>query len=165
MSKSDLFEDTLENAARIPDGFTSPDDDWAPFLFLEGGENTIVALGGYMDNDDNKDILCEVVLPMIIASAKATKAVLVVSVWSSATSSKVLNLGEGYMPPSTLSDREELVMVTEYTREGVTRIAQAPIIRSETEVPRLGEWEVRDDVKPGSQGRFIEPIVAALKAV
>lgn len=162
----DLFEYVATSAQKMPDSvFTEPDDDWTPVMFLEGKQGTtVIPLHEYMNDDLSKNLLADVLLPMAIADFKATTAVMVVSTWISKTSSDLLNETGEYIRPSQQPDREELVYIMEFTREGVQRQAHAEILRSETEVPRLGEWVDVTNVE-SVEGRFAPPIVKALKGV
>lgn len=161
----DLFEFVAMSARLMPKSvFTEPDDDWTPVAFLDGPQGrTTMPLVQFMGDEMSKDILCESILPSVIKQFEATTVVMVISTWISTASSKLLTDTGKYVPPSMQADREERVMISEYTREGVTRQTWAPIIRSETEVPQLGEWSDMDAVGVG--GRFVTPIVKALKGV
>lgn len=164
--KLDLFEHVAALAASMPDNvFTDPDDDWTPVLFMEGPQGgTMMALEPYMTDEIHKDMLASVVIPAAIDQFKPTVVVMIVSAWTSKTSGDLLRDTGEYFPPSEQADRKEQVVVIEYTREGVTRQAFAQIKRFADKVPRLGEWE---DMPPAKavDGRFITPIVQALKGV
>lgn len=163
----DLFESAAHIASSIPDNvFTSPDDDWLPVLMLEAqnGDTVTVPIHDFMDDEFKKDMLAEILMPAVIADVKATKAVMVFSAWTSKIAAESVRDGSGdYLPPSQQPDREEYVVIIEYTRDGVTRQAWGKIMRSETEIPRLGEWEELPVDR--FEGRFVDPIVKALKGV
>ena len=162
----DLFEAVAASAQAMPkDVFNKPDDDWIPVVFLDGPEGTAtVPVYDFMDSDEKKDLLTHSILPAMISQFKATSVVILISAWVSAKATESYEGGGGvYIPPSQQPDREERVLIVEYTREGITRQAWAPILRSETEVPQLGEWD--DQATLGVDGRFVAPIVKALKGV
>lgn len=146
--------------------FTEPDDDWAPIAFVEDkdGDRMTLPLGEWMGDDRMKDVLTNLILPGAIKHVKAQKVVMILSIWQSETSAQLLRDTDEYIPPSECDDRTEHVMVTEYTREGVTRQAFAQIQRHEESPPTLDEWRELPDAA-GYTGRFIEPIVKALKEV
>lgn len=163
----DLFEHVALQASRIPESFTKPDDDWTPVMFMQTDESddlSIIPLEPYMGNDREKDILAEVLMPAAIKHLKATKVVMVLSVWAAEVASPEELEPIRYVPPSQRDNRREMVMIVEYTSDGVTRTASAEIERHEGAPPTLGDWDDMDGAKLGD-GRMITPIVKALKEV
>lgn len=163
-----LFETVSLTVRSISEEFAEPDDDWEPMAFLEGeieGETGVATmpLGYLMGDDDMKDRLANHILPFAIKEFSATKLIFVMSVWSSEKSVASMATGK-YIPPSKCDDRTEHVLLMEYTAEGVTRQAWAQITRHEGKPPTLGEWEQKDGVS-GFSGRFVDPLVTALKEV
>jgi hypothetical protein len=155
--------------------FTKPDDDWAPMMFLQGTHDghpvsPIVPLHTFMHNDTQKDFLAEIVLPAVIKEFKADIVILLFSVWMAkepegAAGYMVHGQGE-FIQPSARPDRIEAITLAEYTSAGVTRYASAQIIRHEDKPPTLDEWETHAiDSGANYTGRFVEPIVAAMKEV
>jgi hypothetical protein len=144
--------------------FTEPDDDWTPVLFMETkeGEQGIMPLHEFMGAEPMKDLLANALIPMTINEFKAVKIVMVLSVWSSEKSVQALK-EDKYVPPSQQDDREEHVLLVEMTREGVQRHSWAKIIRHKSKPPTLGEWN--ETTATGFDGRFVDPLVKALKAV
>lgn len=162
----DMYDSAALVASKMPDElFTEPDDDWEPVAFLEGEEGRMmIPLGSMMGDEQAKDLLTSLLLPHVIKKTKARSLVMVLSIWQSKRSAKILNEEDKYIPPSQCQDRTEHVMVTEYTAEGVQRKAFAQIHRHEDKPPTLGEWEQMDDATEYS-GRFVDPLVKALKEV
>jgi hypothetical protein len=161
----DLFESVAITARRLStEEFTKPDDDWEPMAFLDtlGEEQTIVmSLGPLMANDTTKDLLAEVLLPTLIKDMKVVRIVTVFSVWRA----DVRKDEDPYATrPSKHPDRQEAVMLAELTAEGVVRYSFASITRHETSPPTLGEWEELPEAD-GFSGRFVDPLVKALKEV
>lgn len=161
----DLFEFVAMSARMLPNTvFTEPDDDWTPVAFLDGPDGrTTMPLVQFMGDEVSKDILTQSILPSVIQQFRATTVVMVISTWVSKASSELLTDTGKYVPPSMQADREERVLIVEYTREGVTRQAWATIQRFPDKVPQLGEWD--DEGAVGVGGRFVDPIVKALKGV
>lgn len=163
----DMFESVCASATKIPEDFTDPEDDWAPHAFIEAGDGTqgIMPLAHLM-TDEMKDALATMILPAVVKMAKASRIVLVLSVWTSKLATDEFNHESGQYagpPPSERPDRKEYVMVIEYTAEGVGRQAYAQILRDGVHPPTLADWE--DSGAVGAGGRFVDPIVAALKEV
>lgn len=163
-SELSMFDTVAVIAQSMPkELFTQPDDDWTPIAFLQGKDEQVTfPLGEFMEDDRSKDILAHLILPGAIKHLKATSMVTVMSIWQSKTSAE--SLATEYIPPSQCEDRTEHVMITEYTAEGVQRQAFAQILRHEDKPPTLDEWQQMDDAI-GFSGRFVEPIVKALKEV
>lgn len=163
----DLFDQVAYTAAAMPEKlFTKPDDDWVPIAFMEGPEGQATfPIADFMDNDHSKDLLTEFILPQVIKEFRAHTLVMIISAWQGR------NLEPGTDPmdrprPSEDPERKEILMLIEYTREGVQRHTVADIIRHEDSPPTLGEWDDwGDDAHLGSEGRFVGPIVAAMKRV
>ena len=163
----DMFEMVAVIAAKMPDElFTKPDDDWTPVAFMETPDGQVsMPLAPYMGTPADKEILTGLLLPAAITEMKASRIVMVLSVWVGKAETKEEIESEHFVPPSQQPGRLEKVMITEYTREGITRMSSALITRHEDAPPTLGEWD--DDLSNAAQseGRFVEPIVKALKAV
>jgi hypothetical protein len=163
----DLFDMVAVTAAAMPaNAFTKPDDDWVPIAFLEGPEGQATfPLADFMENDRAKDLLTEYILPQAITKFRAHTVVIVLSAWQGRT----LEPGTDWQDrprPSEDPERKEILMLIEYTRDGIQRNTVAEIIRYEDSPPTLGEWESwGDDTTLGSDGRFVGPIVAAMKRV
>jgi hypothetical protein len=162
----DLFESVATIARQMPDSvFTDPEDDWAPIVFMEGKQGRVtMPIHDFFEDELRKDLLCEVVLPAAIENFEATVVVMVVSTWVSKIAADLLTQTGNYIPPSQQPDRIEQVLIIEYTADGVRRKAWAEIERFADKVPQLGEWEDMEGADAMS-GRFIEPIVKALKGV
>ena len=162
-----LFDSVAVTARSMTtEHFTDPDDDWEPILFVEGKTGTgMTPLGQFMRNDGSKDMLAEVVIPAVVEQFQATTVVMVLSTWTASVASKEELEPIRYVPPSQRPDRREQLLIIEYTREGVTRQAFAEIIRHENSPPTLGDWDEQIMDKAVLEGRFVEPIVKAMKAV
>lgn len=159
-----LFDDVAKTAAGMSEAiFTEPDDDWTPVVFMENAEGTraTMPIEQFMENDQMKDMLTELIIPQTIQKFGATRVVMVLSVWSSK-----LPKGVDWRDrprPSEALDRTEALIVSEYTTEGITRWSSAEIIRHEDSPPTLGEWD--ESPIDGFEGRFVNPIVDALRRV
>lgn len=164
----DLFEFVAMQASQIPrELFTEPDDDWTPVMFMEckDGERTILPLEQFMTDDNTKSILANLIMPAAIDHFQATKVVLVLSVWTAEVASPEELEPIRYVPPSQRENREEALLLLEYTRDGVTRQSMAPITRHEDTPPTLEDWDDLDEAPTGYEGRFIQPIIDALRQV
>lgn len=161
----DLYDHVAWTAASMPEKlFTEPDDDWTPVLFMEDadGQRMTVPIEQFMANDQMKDQLANHIIPFVIGKFSAKVAVMVLSVWRG--SPIPLGVDPDDRPrPSEDVNRSEAVMIIEYTSAGVTRSSMAQIIRHEDAPPTLGEWQ--DDFGQSSDGRFVGPIVKAMKKV
>lgn len=164
----DLFEFVSVQARTIPEQvFTKPDDDWTPVMFLEdkNGQFEIFPLEPFMGDDASKHFCTDVLMPAAIMSVAARKVVIVLSAWTASVWCKEELEPIRYIPPSQREDREEVLLVIEYSKSGVERTAIAPIIRHEDSTPELGDWWEGMDSPTGFEGNFVKPIVGALKAV
>lgn len=163
----DMFEMVAVLAAKMPEEiFTKPDDDWTPVAFLETPDGQVtMPLAPYMGSPQEKDVLSGMLLPAAITEMKASRLVMVLSVWVGKAKSKEEFESEDFVPPSQQPERVEKVMIMEYTREGITRSTSALIIRHENAPPTLGEWEDDFENVDRTEGRFVGTIVKALKAV
>lgn len=166
----DLFEYVAIQARKIPENvFTKPDDDWTPVMFIEcgDGECGMLPLEPFMGDDLSKEFCADVVMPTAIEVAKARKVVLVLSAWTAQVWCEEELEPIRYIPPSQRENREEVLVVMEYTSEGVARHAMAPIIRHDDSPPELGDWwDDESELSPTDfDGRFVQPIVNALKEV
>lgn len=148
--------------------FTEPDDDWEPMIFLKPGDESegwpILPVGPFMQSNATKNILAEAVIPSAVERFQATEVVMILSTWTSENSSKMLHETGEYKPPSEQDDRKELLMLSEIKSTGAGRHAFAPIERHEDGPPTLGEWEELEQ-EADITGRFVEPVVRALKKV
>lgn len=164
----DLFEFVAMQASQIPkEVFTEPDDDWTPVMFMEckDGGRQIIPLEQFMADDNTKSILANLIMPAAISHFQATKVVLVLSVWTAQVASAEELEPIRYVPPSQRENREEMLLLLEYTKDGVTRQSMAPIVRHEDAPPTLDDWDDLEAAPAGYEGRFIQPIVDALKQV
>jgi hypothetical protein len=164
MSTLDLFDHVAVTAGRLAkDVFTEPDDDWTPIMFMEcaDGSWATMPIEQFMQDNQSKDVLAELIIPQTIKKLEAKIVVMVLSVWHTKLPKGVD--WQDRPAPSESLDREEALVVTEYRAEGVTRYSMAEIIRHDDSPPTLGEWENADAT--GYEGRFVDPIVAAMKSV
>lgn len=165
MHELDLFDHVASVASGMPkNAFTEPDDDWVPILFLEDaeGQRATVPIEHFMVNDQSKDLLAEYIIPQVIEKFEAKIAVMVLSVWRCSPIPKGVDPDDRPRPSEDVN-RTEAVMLIEYTSEGVTRSAMAPIVRHEDAPPTLEDWI--SDFGQSEDGRFVTPIVKAMKRV
>ena len=148
--------------------FTQPDDDWVPMLFFLGtkdGEEfmSMAPLDHFMTDDKSKDMLAYGVLPRLLKEFQVKVAVLLINGWTASDPpGGYLNHGVGeWIRPSQRPDRKEMLLLSEYTREGVMRQASALIVRHESAPPTLEPW--KDIDAKSMSGRFVEPIVKAMR--
>ena len=161
-----LFDSVAATAAQMPAvAFTEPDDDWVPVLFMEDseGNQATMPIEMFMQNEQTKNLLTDMIIPAAIKNFKARTVVMVLSVWRSTLPPDVD--WQDRPTPSEDLDRREEVMIIEYTAEGVTRSAMAEIIRHENAPPTLAEWDDMGEASLSQEGRFVGPIVAAMKRV
>lgn len=161
-----LFDHVATIAAKMPEAaFTKPDDDWTPILFMEdaSGKQVTMPIEHLMANDRAKDLLADFIIPEAIKKFQAKTAVMVLSVWRGPALAEGVDWQDRPRPSEDPNRTEEL-MIIEYTASGVTRYTMAEIVRHEASPPTLSEW--RDlDATLGYEGRFVGPIVAAMKRV
>lgn len=162
---------TAESMGR--ENFTEPDDDWVPIMFMLGEEDgkpisSMASIGHFMDSDHSKDMLATMVIPAMIRKFQAKTVVLLLNVW---TAQEPMGgwfehrQGE-FIQPSQRPDRQEALTLAEYTRQGLTRYAQAKINRYEYKPPDLDEWVDLPLGEDGAiEGRFVEPIVKAMQSL
>jgi hypothetical protein len=166
MSKYELtmFDQICVTARKMGEEvFTEPDSDWAPIAFFStpDGQMPMMPLVDFMQNEDTKETLATLILPAVISQYKASAVIIVLSVWT-AKLKPGEQWGKGSLMPSERPDRGESLMISEYLPTGV-RTVFAEIERRKDLPPLLGEWEEMDGAH--LTGRFIEPIVTALKDV
>jgi hypothetical protein len=162
----DLYEHVATIARSLPEvQFTKPDDDWLPVAFSDNGtgEQAIFPMHEHMGDENEKNLLANVILPAFIKGTRARTLVVVLSVWSAEVASPEELEPIRYVPASQRENREERLLIMEYTAEGIQRQAWARIIRHEDRPPELDEWEEMEAKSYG--GRFVDPVVDALKRV
>ena len=161
----DLYDHVAYTAASISEKlFTEPDDDWTPVLFMEDadGQRMTMPIEQFMVNEQTKDLLANFIIPEVIGKFSATIAVMVLSVWRGSPIPKGVDPDDRPRPSEDVN-RTEAVMIIEYTAAGVTRSSMATIVRHEDSPPTLDEWQ--DDFGQSEDGRFVTPIVRAMKKV
>lgn len=161
----DLFQSTALMVSKMPeDLFTEPDDDWEPMLLMEteDEEMGMAPLGPLMTDEMHKDVLANYVLPEAIRAFRPRVIIMVMSTWTSLIASEHMGTDK-HIPPSKQPDRSERLLLLEFTREGIGRQGWAQIVRHEDKPPTLGEWD--DFPADAFGGRFVDPILAAMKAL
>lgn len=162
MADSKPMKVALRGLRDIAKSFTEPDDDFESIVVLEtkDGNAAILPIGFFMETETSKELLAEVVLPVAIRKMEVQRLVFVTSAW--AVSKEV---GEMDPRPSEDPDRYEIVIATEMTADGVVDDRWAYIDRDPFGVapPQLGEFEQMPTAE--HSGRFVDPLVAALKEV
>lgn len=159
----DLYESVCMIAMRMPKElpFKNPDDDWEPVLFMQDREEnqSTIAMGPFMGDAADKQMLATVALPAMINMFEATRIVMVMSTW---TADVPRETDLSTVQPSKLPNRIEKLLVMELDCNGVQRVAFAPILRDGVNPPSLGEWEPTEGFE-SFVGRFVDPLVAALR--
>ena len=128
MSLAALRKRAQAAVARVGEGFTEPDDDWAPVLFAQDGKGELTVVGFPVLDDRDATVA---ILRTTLHKVGAVRYALVLSSWA-ATSD--------YVPPSENPERREVLTLLLSDPE-TDDFYLAPILRREDAPPRLGEWE------------------------
>lgn len=169
MSKA--LEAALSGIAAITAEFDDPEDDYAAMAFFEHDDQvTIIPSYQFMENDTTKDLLANFVLPRAAVKLGAETVVLVFSAFGVKIEKPTDEEWEEMPRPGEHPDRVEMLIVTEMNADGVQRSLVAYIDRDPfmKRPPTLTEFE--ENFGPGTEGahwegRFIDPLLAALKEV
>lgn len=160
------FTEVVKDAATsMPTLFEEPDDDWAPVAMILGYKEGQEGLGvGVAPIPpawlEDKDELVKL-LRKAIKEYRAVAIGLVLSAWMLRLEKDEVEHPELDLPrPSESEDREEILTVS-ILAANEEHFLMAEIKRDNENPPTLGEWETSDD----SSGRFVEPLVDALKTV
>jgi hypothetical protein len=116
-----------EDLARV-----EPTEDLPPYLALDDGEVTQVIKVPKLAIDEAKEIAMHVEIPASVIALRAHSALVCTHGWTSRKE----------MPASEDPKREECLQILAMSDEGHVRQAVAPIRRSATESPQLGEWRI-----------------------
>lgn len=144
-------EVAMGGARRIGEGFTRPDDDWAPVLIVGGARPVTAGL----DLDD-KDAMAHAISE-IIREHEAEAAALVTSGWQSSDPAAA----SGTMRASEDPERVEILTVAVMDAERAEWWC-AEITRYEEAPPVLGDWEM---LSPTASGRFPDAMRHGFEAV
>ena len=166
MQQPTTVEWVIKAVRAIEQDFDAPDDDFEAMIVMETKSEQLMIFpaGQLMNSETTKDLMAEVVLPGLIRKHKVSRVVAVLSAWC-------VQVGKEYDSdssprPSEHPDRYEVLLVTEMTAQGVGSDYWAYINRDPflIEPPSLGEFELQPETAT-HEGRFVDPIVAALKEV
>lgn len=163
-----LLELMQHQSERIGEEFRDPEEDWWPtaIAMTDTDKMDVMFLDpGFFDGTaEGKDRLVEILVQKIREDGVTTFA-FAVSAWH------LTIRPEDYDPRdptfhdlSVHPDRREGLMVHAFNAAEHI-FSMAYIERSDTDPPRLSEWDTRDDAGAKAHGRFIEPFREALKAV
>lgn len=155
-----------DGVRRVGEGFTEPDEDWQPVMFVETPKRVSILLlpGALLDNHASKDKLAAM-MRAIVEQSRARKVAVVTSAWMTTldeqTSRYVSEHGE--LPDESHQagnrpDRLEIVSVAVYDAE-VAHSWFAEIRRDGVHPPQLAEWQGPVD----THGRLADPIREALR--
>jgi hypothetical protein len=158
-----LFDTVVQSTQEIAAKFENPGDDFVPIAFFRSeSQIQVLPLIPFMENDTKKDMLAEVVFPMLVEKIEAIEVVTVFSAW-------ILHFDkdewDGETRPSESPDRVEVVVITSITAEGIQSNGMAYISRDPlgNEIPSLSDFDF--EVGKRYEGRFIDPIIDALRKV
>jgi hypothetical protein len=152
-------------AEEVMERFTKPDDDWAAVVFLLSGrirEVQIIDLDPHFFFDNRTKDALVLVLMTAIKKERAEAIGTIFSAWSVEGEAAQESV-EHNTRPRDHPQRKEMLIIT-LVEPGNVRICWAEILRSETETPRLSEWQ-EDETTQRLEGRFIQPLQEALKEV
>jgi hypothetical protein len=157
----ELREAVFGGVKSVQDQFTSPEDDWLPFLFLVNKEEELKVIGIDPECLEDKELLTQKVIPGLIKEHKAIAVGILVSGWMFKMNKEE---GEEYLkddnaiPISKMPTKTETLMCQLFS-EDKEESWNATIIRTENKLPELTKWENLDAT---AQGRFVDPIREAL---
>lgn len=121
-------------AEAAPALMEDPQGEWLTVLLYEGADG-VVHTAALMSESLTDDCVMETQRTMyqVLTANGAVQAALVAPVW-------VAPKTDDQVRARDRSDRQERVMVIHVTRDA-TRTELAPVIRTESDKPRLGEWD------------------------
>lgn len=165
--KFDEFVSSVQRGVRgVGEGFTTPDEDWMPVIFVETPKRvSIVLLPPALLDDHASKAQLAAIMRAIVERFRARKVAVVTSAWMASldeqTSRYVSEHGE--LPDESHQagnrpDRLEVVHVAVYDAE-VAQSWFAEIRRDGVHPPQLAEWQGPVDTR----GRLADPIREALR--
>ena len=143
------------------------DDDWQTILFLAEDDEkcTVLPLQHLMNTETGKDLVGEVIIPMMIEKTGAKAMGIITTAWTVRANTEGLPEGETpidmLIRPSLHPNREEILLIMLADQE-TQRIMTADIARPEgADHPELSEWRVEDADEFG--GRLWDAPIKALR--
>lgn len=127
----DLVSIMKRGAADVQRNFTSPDDDWAPVMIVNGPRGVAVLM---VPIGDDKNLTAAIITEAL-RSYQATEAALVTSSWTVQRET----MSEDDLPVSQQPDRKEVLVLT-YVSADSAEMSMADIVRHVDTPPTLGEW-------------------------
>jgi hypothetical protein len=148
--------------ANIGKEFTRPDDDWEGVMFFWGEEGTTSLLPLMFRNEDEKNMIATVAIPLLIRNLKPWLVAQVHSAWTISIKKEKFE-AEDTPLPSAHPDREESLILIANTIDQM-QFWQAKIIRFPNRPPALAPWTLWPQ-PDGTEGRFITPVIETMKEV
>jgi hypothetical protein len=156
MDVYDHLDRTKILAELVSQTFYDPANFWQPAAFLFGPTDVVVKISGQaFSSEDRKDQLA-VELVKLIVEEQTDAVVMLQEAWV-AERDDPTDLSPAKTDPSRV---DSLVVTVMRAHERTGSIA--PIQREPNQPPRLGEWK---DSGSEIDGRFVDPLVAALQVV
>jgi hypothetical protein len=145
----------------IGEGFKEPDDDWTMWLLMEvkAGEVMVVELPAEWANSDLMKEAIGRLLAEYAKKVRLLKVGLVSSSWQVEGTKKDLEALQR-IRPSQHPNRFEAVLVVGVDPE-IQKMISARIIRTETEPPKLADWQ--DMELDGLDGKMMGPLVQVFR--
>lgn len=140
----DLLEACKDAVELIPTTMKGPDSDWSSVMMYEDGDGHVHVAALDITPENVTDMAA--LMKSTLKVRKATQAALVLPTY--------FHTNDGYGPV-------ERVMITYVHREG-TVCEAAKVLRSPTEKPRLGQWDVYMRDSDIGQGLFVDALRAAI---
>lgn len=152
----------MERAQQLRATLEGPDDDWPPLLDIQSPDGSVAVchLGGYMENDEEKDKAAAIIIPGMLVMRHALQAALIHTAWM-ATGKP----GDGQpMRASEHPDRKEVVFVTMADGEH-WEMWCAPIKRFRTQPPSLLPFKefARKGGPMNVSGRMVDSMLQTLQ--
>lgn len=146
----------------IGESFKEADDDWTMWLMLEvkSGEVMVIELPSEWANSDMIKEALGQILAEYAKKVRLLKVGLVSSSWQVEGTKKDLENTLQRVRPSEHPNRFEAVLVVGVDPE-IQKMISARIIRTETEPPKLSEWQ--DMELDGLDGKMMGPLVKAFR--
>jgi len=160
---SELATFLRRSSERVGAQFTDPNDDWVPVGHILDSEDRLGVIGidtEFFANDARKDDLVQEIIGLI-QGLHAKAFGLITSAWSSKVPANFhpeREYDEEFVRPKDDPNRREMLTI-QVTSADEEEFWWAEIKRDGENPPTLGEWEKTQE----STGRFVEPILDALK--
>lgn len=159
-----LIDIMKQGAREISEHFEEADADWQPVMFAQLPDREIQIVGfdpSFLYSDASKDLMSDLIAAYILKE-RLEAVGLILSAWV-LEGEEAKESQDKQIPPRDHPKRKEQLLISATDADGIEYF-HAPIIRDGKKPPRLGAW-ITEERASYMTGRFVEPIINALKEV